>query len=165
MRLTRSTVRGGRYLCVDAKSRGRLRCRCPAGDVLNLPQQQHLSACWQAGVHVMRAAGKAAECGKRRGNGHRKRLPCRRQDVFETRRMFTVGEDRGLLAAHVDRRGVEVGEEIRVDRLGCPPGPLGRRLRGADHAHLRLLGMRDCRRGRDLCVCVCVCSEKSQSSC
>ena len=62
--------------------------------------------------------------------------------------MFTVGEDRGLLGAHVERRGVEVGEDSRVARIGRPPGPVGRRLRGEDHPHIRLLGMGDCRGGR-----------------
>ena len=62
--------------------------------------------------------------------------------------MFTVGECRGLHRRHVERRGVEVGEDFRVARLGRPPGPVGRRLRGEDHAHIRLLGMGDCRGGR-----------------
>ena len=62
--------------------------------------------------------------------------------------MFTVGECRGLHRRHVERRGVEVGEDFRVARLGRPPRLVGWRLRGKDHAHIRMTVMGDCRGGR-----------------
>ena len=57
--------------------------------------------------------------------------------------MFTVGECRGLHRRHVERRGVEVGEDFRVARTGRPPESLGQRLCDEGHVHFCLLGVRD----------------------